>query len=298
MAAVVLTGSSGFLGRHLCAGLRQCGVDVIAPLRNAAAAAHDGAGVACAGWGRFRAADAAPAALLGSVLPLLGGSQPSAVIHVATCYGRRDESDAEMEQANVALPTAALALAKRAGARGFINIDTVLAADASRYAASKARFRRLLQRWAGDSAMPVVNLRMEHLYGPGDAGDRFVPWLIERCRAGDTAVALGRGDREREFVHVADAVAACLSVLRGLSAWPAGWHDTRVCGERTSIRQLAESVRALVGGTGTALQFGARAERPDEIERSLPDDRMLRASGWRRCIPLAEGLRATVLETA
>jgi nucleoside-diphosphate-sugar epimerase len=299
MGHFVLTGATGFLGGRLAAALLARGHTLTAVLRSEAAAQRLHAAqpptpalrtVVATPAGRFEALDDALDAAA-------DGLPPAAVLHLAACYGRAQEDDAALDQANVELPLALLDWAARRRAGGCVVADTVLAADASRYAASKAHARTRLQARAAAAALPVIDLRLEHLYGPGDAPERFVPWLAGACRAGSAAVPLGSGRQQREFVHVDDAVDACLRLLAALPHLGAGWRPTRVSGEPTSVRALAEAVHAITASRAT-LAFGARPDRPAETDPDAPDDGLLRRLGWRRRIPLADGLRHTLTEAS
>jgi nucleoside-diphosphate-sugar epimerase len=294
MSTVVLSGATGFLGRHLAAALLHRGATVVALLRDAAAADRLHALLPPGPAGRLLTLHAARDDLPSAVDAALAGATPTAVVHAATCYGRRDEPDSALHEANEALPLRLWLLAAALGAGGLVHLDTVLAAAASRYARSKAAGREALRMAAGTApataARPLVNLRLEHLYGPGDGDDRFLPWLIARCRGGDPAIGLGPAATRREFVHVADAVTACLALIDALPALAPGWHDTRASGDATTIGALSERVRDLTGSVAR-LDFGARPGRPVELDPRRPDDALLRRLGWRRRVALQAGLR-------
>lgn len=297
MRVFVVSGATGFLGGRLTAALLARGDTVLAAVRSTAAAQRLRAQHGSAALQPVAAAPAALATALDEACGSPRGATPAlaGVIHAAACYGRRNEPDAALVEANVALPLALCAWAARHRAAGFVLADTVLAASASRYAASKALGRERLQAQA--AALAVVNLRLEHLYGPGDAPERFVPWLARACREPAGEVPLGSGRQQREFVHVDDAVDALLRLLDTLPRLRAGWHATRVSGEPTTVRALAEAVHTLTASRAT-LAFGARPDPPAETDPDAPDDALLRRLGWQRRIALAKGLRHTLREAS
>jgi GDP-L-fucose synthase len=139
------------------------------------------------------------------------------------------------------------------------------------------------------SAMPT------NLYGPGDnfdlATSHVLPALIRRFHEAERdgrpeLVLWGSGTPRREFLHVDDLASACALLLRAYDG------DTPVnvgCGEDLTIRELAETVRDVVGYRGT---IGWDTGKPDGTPRKLLDVSRLHALGWRPRISLREGITA------
>lgn len=139
------------------------------------------------------------------------------------------------------------------------------------------------------SAMPT------NLYGPGDnfdlASSHVLPALIRRFheaeRDGAAELTLwGSGTPRREFLHVDDLAAACALLLRTYDA------DEPVnvgCGEDLTIRELAETVRDVVGYRG---EIGWDTGKPDGTPRKLLDVSRLQALGWKPRIALRDGIAA------
>ncbi|HEV2773018.1 MAG TPA: NAD-dependent epimerase/dehydratase family protein, partial [Thermoleophilaceae bacterium] len=117
------------------------------------------------------------------------------------------------------------------------------------YDVSKACADLVARSYAHTYGLPVAVTRLGNIYGPGDFNlSRLVP---------DTACALVRGERpvvgsdgtpQRDFVHVADAVAAYLAVADSLArsklrgrAWNAGG------GEPVAVIEVVERLIAASG---------------------------------------------------
>jgi GDP-L-fucose synthase len=140
------------------------------------------------------------------------------------------------------------------------------------------------------SAMPT------NLYGPGDNFDletsHVLPALIRRFheahRDGREEVVLwGSGTPRREFLHVDDLARACVLLLRVYD----GDDPVNVgCGEDLTIRELAETVRDVVGFEGRIV---FDTSRPDGTPRKLLDVSRLRALGFAPRVALADGIRDT-----
>ncbi|MCQ4079699.1 GDP-L-fucose synthase [Streptomyces sp. RB6PN25] len=139
------------------------------------------------------------------------------------------------------------------------------------------------------SAMPT------NLYGPGDnfdlATSHVLPALIRRFheakRDGAAEVTLwGSGTPRREFLHVDDLAAACAILLRSYD----GDEPVNVgCGEDIAIRQLAETVRSVVGYGG---RIAWDTSKPDGTPRKLLDISRLTGLGWKPAVTLREGIAA------
>ncbi|MFE8914109.1 GDP-L-fucose synthase family protein [Streptomyces globisporus] len=140
------------------------------------------------------------------------------------------------------------------------------------------------------SAMPT------NLYGPGDNFDletsHVLPALIRRFhearRDGAPEVTLwGSGSPRREFLHVDDLAAACVSLLEAYD----GDEPVNIgCGEDLTIRELAETVRDVTGYEG---RIAWDTSKPDGTPRKLLDVTRLNALGFTPQIPLRDGIART-----
>ena len=173
------------------------------------------------------------------------------------------------------------------------------------YAVAKIAGIELAEGFHRQHGDDVVSLMPTNLYGPGDNFDpttsHVLPALLRRFHdarrsgAGDAPVTVwGSGTPRREFLHADDLADAILHVLRLpqdrlRAAAPDGLLNVGV-GEDLSIRELAQTVRDVVGG---ASEIRWDATKPDGTPRKLLDVSRLAGLGWTASIDLADGLRAT-----
>lgn len=164
------------------------------------------------------------------------------------------------------------------------------------YAIAKIAGVKMCQAYRRQYRFDAIAAMPTNLYGPGDnfslRDSHVLPALIRKfheakARDADTVEIWGTGAPRREFLHVDDLADACLFLMRGYSdegLVNVGW------GTDLSIRELAESVAAVVGFRGR-LVFDA--SKPDGTPRKLMDTTRLRALGWSPRIPLAAGIENT-----
>lgn len=140
------------------------------------------------------------------------------------------------------------------------------------------------------SAMPT------NLYGPGDnfdlATSHVLPAMIRRFHEAkladqDEVTLWGTGSPRREFLHVDDLAAACLTLLERYDD-PAPINVG--VGDDVTIRELAELVADVVGYRG---RLAWDTSRPDGTPRKLLDVSRIHDLGWKAEIGLREGIVST-----
>jgi nucleoside-diphosphate-sugar epimerase len=292
--AVLLTGGTGFVGAALLRALMARSVPVVLLLRSGSDTWRIADLLGTVSGVRMHALDeAAPEAVFQSC-------DVGAVVHVATAYGRNGERLSDLVAANVSYPLRLLQGAADAGVGIFVNTDTfsckgaVLPEGLAGYVLTKRQFRECADLLAGRRGLPLVHLRIEHAYGPGDGRDKFVPGLLRALLAGVPSFDLTPGQQVRDFVHVDDVVAAYLSLLEHGGDVAQGVQTLDVgTGTGHTVEELARLARELCGAS-TELRFGALPYRPGELMRSVADTRPLRELGWAPHISLQDGLARTI----
>ena len=137
------------------------------------------------------------------------------------------------------------------------------------------------------SAMPT------NLYGINDnfhpENSHVLPALIRRFHeaklADSESISIwGTGNPRREFLHSDDLADAVLFLMEN-------YNDSEIvnigCGEDQTIRVLAETIREVVGYSGS-LEFDS--SRPDGTPQKILDISKIRVLGWTPAIPLKNGL--------
>jgi UDP-glucose 4-epimerase len=134
-----------------------------------------------------------------------------------------------------------------------------------------------------------VVLRLANVYGPRQLPKLeggVVAIFLDRLRKGEGVRIYGDGEQVRDYVYVADVVAAVLASFgRDGGVFNVG------TGRATSVNKLFEACRRAAGVKTTAEHA---APRPGDILRSvLSVSRAERDLGWRPQTPLEDGLELT-----
>lgn len=164
------------------------------------------------------------------------------------------------------------------------------------YAVAKIAGIKMCQAYRKQYGFDAIALMPTNLYGPGDnfhlENSHVLPALIrkfhEAKQSGAPEVVMwGTGTPRREFLHVDDLGAAAVYLMQEYS----GEDFLNVgVGDDVTIRELAETIKSVVGYTGRIEQD---LTKPDGTPRKLMDVSRLTALGWQARIPLRDGIEST-----
>ena len=164
------------------------------------------------------------------------------------------------------------------------------------YAIAKIAGIKLCQAYRRQYGSNFVSAMPTNLYGPNDNFDLVTSHVLpatirkfhEAKEAGTREVVIwGTGTPRREFLHVDDLADACVFLME---RYDGEEHVNVGTGEDLSIRELAETIRAIVYPEA-ALTFDT--SKPDGMPRKLLDVSRLHALGWRHRLGLQQGIADT-----
>lgn len=245
---ILVTGATGFVGRHLVQQLVAGHEYEVLVLSRREVPEFTRLGVQCV------LADLGAGAGLTGALPANGVDQ---IIHLAQSDGYRDfpGSAIDMFQVNVASTATLLDYAAKSGVKGFVLAstgsvyepyakpmdETLAQAPESHYARTKLAAELLAQSYS--KLFKVCALRLFFPYGPQQSG-RLVPNLFQRVQAGEKVFLDGdEGGMVFTPTHIDDVV----TVLRtaALSGWQGAINVAT--SEALSIKDVAQAIGRIIG---------------------------------------------------
>jgi UDP-glucose 4-epimerase len=300
MATILVTGGAGFIGSHVCDALLAAGdsVRVLDDLSTGNRANLDPR-VA------FLPGDVGDA---GAVDAAADGAD--GIVHLAAVASvqRSNEDWAGTHRANLTGAIRVFDAARRSGRIPVVyassaavfgdNPNLPLREDSSvrplsAYGADKLGCE-LHARVAGTvHGVPTAGFRFFNVFGPRQ--DPASPYsgvisiFAARVQAGQPCTILGDGGQARDFVYVADVVAALRAGLEAAST------DAPIfnvgTGVSTSVLDLAKTLQRLAGSAADPIFAPPRA---GDIRLSLSDCTKLRRVGWAPQVSLEAGLERTL----
>jgi GDP-L-fucose synthase len=161
------------------------------------------------------------------------------------------------------------------------------------YAIAKIAGIKLCQAYRKQFGCDFISVMPTNLYGPNDNYDlttsHVLPALIRKFHEAKTTslptvTCWGTGTPRREFLYVDDLAEACIFLMNHYS-------EERIInagyGSDLSIRELAETVRRVIGFSGEIIWDHSK---PDGTPRKLMDSSRILALGWKPHVDLETGI--------
>lgn len=288
MKTILLAGATGFLGSHLLEAFLAIGYRVVILKRSSSDTwriRHLLADV------KVYDVDTAPQE------NAFMGEEIDVVVNTVCHYGRNDAPLPEIVETNLMFGIRLLAEAERFGVGTFINTDTLLTKHLNIYTLSKKQFVEWL--YQESKIIKVINLKLEHMYGPKDDTTKLVPWVISQFKAGVPEIKLTQGFQTRDFIYVDDVVNAYLVTLEKADVLDQFSEFDVGTGKAVSVRYFLETLRAAYertfGSIPTKLAFGAIPYRDGEIMAIDVQNQPLMNLGWTPQTAIYDGI-ANILE--
>jgi nucleoside-diphosphate-sugar epimerase len=287
---VLVTGSTGFIGRHLVSRLLGLGCVVHCVTRqrelvNSYAGAsnqiwhwHDGS--------------------MTKIIGILEKSKPDLVIHLAALFVSQHNSEDinSLIDSNLLFGTQVMEAMNLTGVRLFINTGTSWQnyknsdySPVNLYAATKQAFEDVALYYCEARRFSMITLRLCDTYGPEDTRPKLMPLLKRASQTGER-IELSPGLQILDLVYIDDIVDGFIIACEQMvSREVIGQETYRLSsGEAISLRDLVELVNAITK-TPLNIAWGSRPYREREVMAPVVAKAPL--PGWRPRKSIDEGLR-------
>ncbi len=290
---VLLTGATGFIGRHCLPLLADCGYEVHA--------VYTGEPVDGPSSVRWHKAD-----LLNpqNVDGLMGEVRPSHLLHFAWYVS---PSDYRTSAENLRWVQASLSLVEgfaRYGGNRVVMAGTCMEYDwrygycvegltplspSTLYGTAKHSLQLIVSAFAEQEGLSAAWGRIFFLYGPHEHQHRLVPSVIRSVTSGERA-RCSHGKQIRDFLCVADVADAFVALLGSEARGPVNIASGRPVAIKDVIQKIGE-----ITGRQDLIELGAIAAREDDPPMIVADvSRLTEELGWSPKYDLDTGLRMTI----
>jgi GDP-L-fucose synthase len=296
---ILVTGGSGFLGKHVLDVLARCGYENVASPKHAD---YD-----------LTRSD--------QVAACLRDLRPDAIVHLAAVVGgigANRERPGEFFYQNLVMGAELMERARLADVQKFVAIGTICAYPKftpvpfsendlwdgypeetnAPYGLAKKMLLVQAQAYRQQYGFNAVYLLPTNLYGPGDNFDprssHVIPALIRKCveaidNGDDEIVVWGTGQPTREFLFARDCAEGIVAALERYDG-----SDPVNLGSGEEIR-ISELAHLIAEATGFGGQIHFDPTQPDgQPRRKVDASRALEEFGWQSTTSFPDGLRTTV----
>ena len=251
LPTIVVTGASGFLGRHVVEELVKLSFDQVAITRENStsklndelikvASVHSGSSVE-----DFK-----------SFFTNISG--PVVLVHLAAHYASNHTSGevSKLIESNIHFPSRLVdALSSTKPGSVVINISTVFQhfesksySPISLYAATKESFTRILDFYAESELLNVADITLGDTYGPNDVRGKLIDLLI--ASVGSSKVLnLGSGRQNMSIMHISDAARGIAELILNYKTIPKRevWRVQMRPTDNVSVRELIKIIEQISG---------------------------------------------------
>ena len=210
------------------------------------------------------------------------------VMNLIVDYGKNKELS-EIMAINVDYP---LNLIKKIKTKTIINFSSALDKNVSHYAYSKKILEEQLIKNSKENQNQVINLRIQHFYGPHAPSHNFVAFLVTKMLANEE-LALTDCLQRRDFIYTEDLIDAVELILKNTTKLNQIENIDIGSGEAIKLLDFVETVKTQ-SGSKSKIIYGAVPKRPNEPMELVADITNLIKLGWKPKTSLAVGIKNTL----
>lgn len=296
MSKIIVTGGSGFLGRHLC--------------KNLIANGHQ---VKNIDWRESSDAPTVIADIQDTQKMLTEIRDADAVFHLASLIeaGESVKFPQKFVDDNISGTVSVLEAMRQNNVPAFLfsssaaiygePLRTPIHEDdrtipINPYGMTKLAMEGLVSSYVASYGMTGVALRYFNLYGPGEQHDpetHAIPRFIKQIYNGEEVTVWGSGEHLRDYIYISDVVSAHLTALELTTNQPNKYHYMNLSTQKpTSVAEVIQKIEKIMNKTANIKNFPNRPGDP--LVLTADATKAKEVMGWEATMGLEEGLAETV----
>ena len=290
---VVITGATGFLGRHVVEEIRKSDHSIIAICRSSLNAHPN--------LKREEIASVDSSSTVNEFEAYFAKIDgPVVLVHLAAHYSNLHSADdiTKLVESNIHFPMRLIdALARAKPNSSVINISTLFQHFESReysplslYGATKESFLKILDFYAESESLKVADITIGDTYGANDVRRKLINQLISHVGSTST-LRLGSGQQNMSLMHITDVARGISQVIEDHQSIPSKevWRVQMQPTENISVRELVAKIEK-ISGKSICCTFDASRDRKREIY--APIEGLKKLPNYEPLIDLETGLKS------
>lgn len=220
------------------------------------------------------------------------------VVNTVTNYGRKDNKISSIVDTNLMFGLKLLEESVNNNVKAIINTDTLLEKNINAYALSKAHLVDWM-KFLSNQNTKMINIKIEHMYGPKDDENKFIYWLINQLKNKVKKIDLTSGIQKRDFIYVDDIVYAYEAIIENIEKLSNFEEIELGSGTSIKVKDFIEKIYSELSKTqtlNTKLNFGAIPYRDNENMNMQANTEKLKKLNWNPKITLENGIREILNE--
>lgn len=287
---ILVTGATGFVGKHLVAGLQNTTHTLIVLVRDEAKfqslpGKNDSIAVISTGESNWKT--------------LVKEADPEMVIHLAAFLSSGDNETAieSLVNANLLFSTHLLDALRETAVKYFINTGTFaeylnndgILKPAYLYAATKSAFRSILSYYQSILNFRTINVIPYTIYGDLSVQKKVIDHIYESTWS-DTPLLMSPGEQVLDFIHIEDVVSFYQTVIDNIGHFEEDYIEIHLgTGIGTTPKQIAGLVEKKTLHK-TNISWGSLPYRKRDTMFSVAKEILPGFINWKPTINIEEGL--------
>ena len=284
-SSAAVTGSSGFIGKHLVHTLKNSGTDVLEISRTTGS-------IDVTNWEQVQKIPAQDVMFhLAGITNIQNAFSQPRDVYFTNCIGTLNMLEwCRIHDIERMVYVSTFVY----GVPQYLPVDEMHPADPNNpYSQSKMMGEELCEAYARDHGLNVTILRLFNIYGPHQTGNFLIPQILRQLSAGE--VVLGDPSPKRDFLYISDVinalVAASESDMNGCNVYNIGSGESYPAGE---VADMLADIYFEHTGKNVSIKY-TYGKRKSEIADTIANiDKAKNDLKWTPEVDIKAGLSMTL----